>query len=266
MQHIESTSPPGCGSIAGVGASKRAASRKGLIVFSLALSCGGRSDLGGVAPSASSTCLEPPSAGVAPSGSSTCPEPPSAVPHPGSLELPGSTYEIFQIAFHNRCAQTIWPAWVHSGGYDVSVTDPSFWAPIEAGQCHVTDMYHGSVVEVAFWGRTRCSFDDQGNGSCETGDCGQFVCATWKQPPDATVYDTWYGFAGGYNVPMAVETPGCDARDCRFELGECEEGARKEGACGVAACTAICPSSSPCCHEYSNGCSMGADIDITFCP
>src|SRR5882762_9377624 len=99
-------------------------------------------------------------------------------------------------------------------------------------------------------------------------DCGGFIChsAFSDVPHDATTYDFGSGFRGGYNVPMLVTTPGCEARQCSFDLDACPDASRVVGACGVAACFDVCPSASECCHPYSNGCFAGSDVDLTFCP
>lgn len=230
----------------------------GVLACSLVLSCGARSDAD-------------PSAGAIPV--STCPEPESAVPPTESMEPPSSDLgPTFQVVLQNRCAETIWPAWGRTGGLDQTQADPAFWLPVGPGDQHAVTMAGIVTVEVAFWGRTRCVFDQQGNGSCETGDCGGFMCSGGisgliEEPRDATVYDLGYGFLHDYNVGMSVRTAGCDDKECQYDLGQCPESALTVTACGNAACTGVCPSSaSSCCHEFSDGCFGGADITITFCP
>jgi hypothetical protein len=198
------------------------------------------------------------------------------VPDAGSLELqPGTPYSTFQVRFHNHCAETIWPAWDRTGGLDQTVPDPTLWAPLSAGEDRADTIHYKVFTESAFWGRTKCGFDAQGKGSCETGDCGGFVC--WAKgsiplhqyPSNATIYAFEFGFVpDGYNVPLAVATPGCPTRECSFDLSTCPAAMRTTGACGGSACTAMCPSaaSSTCCHQYANGCFDGGDVDFTFCP
>jgi hypothetical protein len=218
------------------------------ILLSLVVSCGARSGL-----------TEP---------ISSCPEPASAVPDPGSLTLECGAYETFQVTLHNQCAETIWPAWTRTGGFDLSVLDPSFWAPLSPGESHDVTIYYCGSREIALWGRTRCSFDEQGQGACETGDCGGFVCPIGvnNTPNDATTYNSQFGFHRHYNVPMRVTKSGCEARQCSFDLDECSDASRVVGACGVASCSDVCPSASECCHMYANGCLLAGDIDLTFCP
>jgi hypothetical protein len=177
-------------------------------------------------------------------------------------------YTTFQLTLHNQCTETIWPAWKRTGGLDQTAPDPSLWAPLSPGESHTVTVYYIVDLEIELWGRTRCSFDAQGQGACETGDCGAFACPIdfGGTPRDATIYDFGHGFDTGYNVPMRVTTPGCDTKECSFDLAECPEASRVAGACGVAGCSAMCPSTSACCHPYSNGCSSGSDVDLTFCP
>jgi hypothetical protein len=85
-----------------------------LIVLSLVASCGAKSEL--------------------PQPISSCPEPASAVPDPGSLMLGQGEYETAQVTLHNQCAETIWPAWTRTGGFDATVLDPSLWAPLSPGE------------------------------------------------------------------------------------------------------------------------------------
>jgi hypothetical protein len=178
-------------------------------------------------------------------------------------------YETFQVTLHNRCAETIWPAWTRTGGLDGSILDPSWWVPLSPGESHEVPVYYSGSREIGLWGRTRCSFDEQGQGACETGDCGGFVCpilVVGPAPRDATMYDSQAGFHSTYNLPMRVTKPGCEARQCSFDLDACAGASRVVGACGVAGCTDVCPSASGCCHTYSDGCLLAADVDLTFCP
>lgn len=61
------------------------------------------------------------------------------------------------------------------------------------------------------WGRTGCTFDADGRGACETGDCaGELVCKLSGKPPSTlaefTLGDTvdYYDISvvDGFNVPM----------------------------------------------------------------
>lgn len=217
------------------------------IVLLLVVACGGRSELVETI--------------------SSCPDPDSAVPYPGSLMLGPGAYETLTVTLRNQCAQTIWPAWKRTGGLDASVPDPSLWAPILPEESREVTIYYLGPLEIALWGRTRCSFDEQGRGACETGDCGGFTCFHGETPGDATTYDFFKrAFLGAYNVPLRKRAPGCDALECRFDLDGCADASRVAGACGVAACTNVCPSASGCCDMFADVCLLGGEVDFTFCP
>ncbi|PSN38884.1 Thaumatin-like protein [Blattella germanica] len=57
-----------------------------------------------------------------------------------------------------------------------------------------------------FWVRTGCSFDENGNGHCETGDCGnKLECAGAAGEPPATLVEFTLNGAGGqdfYDVSL----------------------------------------------------------------
>ena len=69
--------------------------------------------------------------------------------------------------FVNNTNQTIWVG---------AVGNPGYPAPNNGGwelAAHATmDVFTTNDWAGLFWGRTGCSFDSQGNGTCETGDCG----------------------------------------------------------------------------------------------
>jgi hypothetical protein len=205
------------------------------------------------------------SSGPALGGGSGCPEPASALPDAGGLELSTGPYSTSQVTLHNHCSETIWPAMGRTG-LDQTIADPSLRTPISPGASSSATLHYVVVLEVKFWGRTRCAFDEQGKGACETGDCGGFVCPIFDNdyPHDATVFALGVGYLEGFNVPMRVAVSGCEPVECGFDLDTCPAASRSVGACGsVVACTSMCPSS--CCPS-SNGCSPGGDVDITFCP
>ncbi|TVT98634.1 hypothetical protein EJB05_56069, partial [Eragrostis curvula] len=102
----------------------------------------------------------------------------------------------------NRCSFTVWPA-ASPGGGGVKLEPGESWAlnvPAGTGR--------GSV-----WARTGCSFDNEGNGSCQTGDCGGVLACTGSGNPPVTMAEYYVGketeknffdisLADGFNVPM----------------------------------------------------------------
>lgn len=113
--------------------------------------------------------------------------------------------------FVNNMNQTVWPAsqgnsgqltpngggWQMAPGSTMSITVPGTWSG-------------------RFWGRTGCSFNASGVGSCQTGDCaGLLACnGAGGQTPASLAEMTLLGGAGndvydvsfvdGFNVPITV--------------------------------------------------------------
>src|SRR5262245_16766217 len=70
--------------------------------------------------------------------------------------------------FVNRCNETVWVGALGNPGK--SIPNGGGWA-IGAGQS--TNLTIPSGWAGRFWGRRNCHFDQNGNGSCDTGDCGR---------------------------------------------------------------------------------------------
>ncbi|GAB7345316.1 hypothetical protein MBLNU457_3671t1 [Dothideomycetes sp. NU457] len=114
----------------------------------------------------------------------------------------------------NRCQETIYPGIVTQGG-----TGPSSGGfqltPGSSRNQTVSNNWQGRV-----WGRTNCSFNNQGTAqgggsACSTGDCGGTVnCQATGQTPvtlaeftlDGGNSQTFYDISivDGYNLPMAI--------------------------------------------------------------
>lgn len=170
--------------------------------------------------------------------------------------------------FQNRCAQTVWPGFGRTCGRDQSKADDALWAPIEAGATHAATVHAVVQAEIALWGRTGCTFDAQGVGHCETGDCGGVICATEVNvlPADATMYAHYIGYRSGYNLPMTVDGACCGPRACSYDLKSCPADAQVLGGASVIGCKADCDVAGACCRLSPNGCYGGGDITVTFCP
>jgi len=188
--------------------------------------------VGGVSTEAGGTGDQPPS--------DTPALPPFVPPQIGPLGA-------FQVAFHNRCAQTVWPAWGSTGGLDNSVIDPQLWLPM-APQSDRTVIVYGGVGEIGFWGRTGCRFDRAGIGVCETGECGGFICPIRinQFPANATAFLLEQGFLSGYNVALAAEGSICGKHECSAPA--CDRG---------SGCNFVQP---------PNNVPSYGDLDFTFCP
>ncbi len=256
----------------------------------LAVACGGEAKLDGAAAGAASAGSAGASAGSAgsaganasagdPSTGGRCAEPASAVPDAFSFEPPEiGPLGSFVVTIQNRCTQTVWPAWGSTGGLDNSVVDPQIWLPLSPGTDRTVTVY-GGVREVAFWGRTRCNFDQHGNGKCETGEtseCSAFVC-NGSGPPSATVFDLSEGFLNGYNLPMRVDGATCGSHDCVADVHRCVAAHAVQDDCGTTiGCSDLClGDAAQCCSQIGSGCGStrspnnlpdNGDLVITFCP
>jgi hypothetical protein len=203
-----------------------------------------------------------------------CAEPASGIPDLGAFQPPPGPLVTYQVTLHNRCAQTVWPAWGTSGGLDNSVIDTQLWLPMSPASDRSVKVY-GGVREIGFWGRTGCSFDGIGVGACATGDCGAFVCPIEINvfPLSATVFVLEEGFLEGYNLPLRVEGPTCGNHECVLDARTCSDASVVKDACGrTIACNDLCDTPpGHCCMRVGSGCtdgnpSDGGDLVVTFCP
>lgn len=122
----------------------------------------------------------------------------------------------------NSCKETIWPAITpgenfNGGGFSLKIGQSIvFSAPVG---------WSGRI-----WGRTGCSFDKAGNGTCQTGSCGNTLKCSASGKTPATLaeftlstvdyYDV--SLVDGFNVPMTI-TPinghgNCSIAGCDHDL------------------------------------------------
>lgn len=95
-----------------------------------------------------------------------------AVARAALLQQKAAQNTIVPLIITNRCSDTIWPA-VHTDG---GQGPESHGFELAAGSSKNSTMktdWHGRV-----WGRTNCTFDNKGFGSCGTGDCGGNLTCT----------------------------------------------------------------------------------------
>ena len=113
----------------------------------------------------------------------------------------------------NWCSDDIYPAFITQGGEGPK--ENGFQLSSGANQTiYVTSDWQGRV-----WGRTNCSFSDNGHSSggsaCSTGDCGGALnCEIAGQSPatlaeftlQGSMQQTYYDISlvDGYNLPMAI--------------------------------------------------------------
>ncbi|PWZ30132.1 Nuclear pore complex protein NUP96 [Zea mays] len=69
--------------------------------------------------------------------------------------------------FTNRCGDTVWPGLLSGSGTPPLETTGFALAPGQLRSLYVPQGWSGR-----FWGRSGCTFDASGKGSCATGDCG----------------------------------------------------------------------------------------------
>ncbi|KAK3149790.1 hypothetical protein QOZ80_3AG0222870 [Eleusine coracana subsp. coracana] len=141
----------------------------------------------------------------------------------------------------NKCPFTVWAAAVPSGGGKQMASGETWSIDVPAGTT-------GGRV----WARTGCSFDGNGNGRCETGDCGGVLqCSQYGQPPNTLAEFALNQFMNldffdislidGFNVPMdfAGDGAGCPKGRprCRADIiDQCPAELKVPGGCNNA-CT-----------------------------
>jgi hypothetical protein len=142
----------------------------------------------------------------------------------------------------NNCQFTVWAAAVPGGGKQ-----------LENGQSWQIDVPAGTTGG-RVWARTGCSFDGNGNGKCQTGDCGGVLqCTQYGQPPNTLAEFGLNQYMGldffdmslvqGFNVPMdflpAGDGAGCPKGGprCRADVtARCPAQLQVPGGCDDA-CT-----------------------------
>nr|AAV65287.1 thaumatin-like protein [Thuja occidentalis] len=153
----------------------------------------------------------------------------------------------------NQCGYTVWAAGLPGGGKQ-----------LDQGQTWSVDVAAGTKG-ARFWGRTGCSFDGSGRGSCQTGDCGGQLSCTLSGAVPATLaeyslngndnkdfYDV--SLVDGFNVPLSINptNTGCTAPACKADVN--------------AACPAELKVNSGCnsaCNVFQTDqyCCRGANVD-----
>ncbi|GAY48426.1 hypothetical protein CUMW_111570 [Citrus unshiu] len=105
----------------------------------------------------------------------------------------GATFEI-----RNNCPFTVWAAAVPGGGRQLN-----------RGQTWTINVNPGTK-QARIWARTKCTFNAEGRGRCETGDCnGLLQCQAYGAPPNTLAEYALNQFNNldfydidGFNVPM----------------------------------------------------------------
>ncbi|XP_043692271.1 LOW QUALITY PROTEIN: thaumatin-like protein 1 [Telopea speciosissima] len=200
----------------------------------------------------------------------------------------GATFEV-----QNQCSYTIWAGASPGGGKQ-----------LDSGQSWTIDVSAGTTGG-RIWGRTSCNFDGNGQGSCETGDCGRLQCQGYGSPPNTLAefalnqYQNLDFFdislVDGFNIPMDFSPTSGDCKGIRCSAdinGECPQELKAPGGCNNP-CTVYktdeycCTSGSCSATDYSRffkercpdaysypkddqtstfTCPGGTNYKVVFCP
>eukprot|EP01018_Ginkgo_biloba_P018658 Gb_14848 [translate_table: standard] len=180
----------------------------------------------------------------------------------------------------NSCNYTVWPGisgnsgTLSTTGFELSPGQESITLSAPAG-------WNGRL-----WGRTVCTFDSKGKGTCATGDCGgSLKCNGMQGQPPATLAEfTIDEFEGkdfydvslvdGFNLPIIVTPKGsngtCSTAGCISDINlscprelQVHDGGRGRVVACKNACLAFGNGSSP---EYCNKPSSYSKLFKTACP
>ncbi|KAJ3680778.1 hypothetical protein LUZ60_015267 [Juncus effusus] len=138
-----------------------------------------------------------------------------------------------QLILVNNCAQSVWPGIQGSSGHP-SLNLGGFL--LDSAQEVYFDVPFGWSGRI--WARNGCSFDNNGKGSCQTGDCaGQLHCNGLGGTPPATVVEMTFGtqqsplhyydvsLVDGFNIPVSMSPVGggvgCGVASCDVDLNVC---------------------------------------------
>lgn len=174
-----------------------------------------------------------------------------------------------QLIVVNNCRESIWPGILGSAGQATPKDGGFHLGSGEEVVLDVPEKWSGRI-----WGRQGCNFDNNGKGSCVTGDCSnQLHCNGKGGVPPATVVEMTLGTSNspmhfydvslvdGFNLPVSMKPVGggigCGVASCDVDLNVCCPSAlevKSEGK--VVGCKSAClamQSAKYCCTgNYSN--------------
>lgn len=133
----------------------------------------------------------------------------------------------------NQCTYTVWAAASPGGGRQ-----------LDQGQTWTIDVAAGTTMG-RVWGRTGCTFDANGQGSCQTGDCnGLLECQGYGSPPNTLAEYALnqannldyidISLVDGFNIPMDFDptTDVCRGVNCTADInGQCPAELQAPGGC-----------------------------------
>nr|XP_018673866.1 PREDICTED: thaumatin-like protein isoform X2 [Musa acuminata subsp. malaccensis] len=150
------------------------------------------------------------------------------------LFIPISLSCEIQLVLVNHCKDGVWPGVLGSAGHN-SPEGGGFHLGV--GQETVLDVPSGWSGRI--WGRQGCCFDENGKGSCDSGDCGGLLrCNGTGGTPPATVVEMTLGthrsplhfydvsLVEGFNLPVTIAPvgggKGCGGvAGCQVDLNTC---------------------------------------------
>jgi Thaumatin family len=194
----------------------------------------------------------------------------------------------------NQCSYTVWAAASPGGGRQLN-----------SGETWTLNVAAGTTG-ARIWGRTGCSFDSNGNGKCQTGDCGKLVCTGYGSPPNTLAEFALNQYANkdfydislvdGFNIPMNfVPAGGCNSAgahcsanvnaNCPSQLkttggclNPCQVFKTNEYCCNSGTCSAttyskyfknLCPQAYSYPKDDASStftCPAGTNYNVVFCP
>ncbi|KAJ3674442.1 hypothetical protein LUZ60_005058 [Juncus effusus] len=167
----------------------------------------------------------------------------------------------------NQCSYTVWAAAYPGGGQQLN-----------SGQTWTLNVPAGTTGG-RIWGRTGCKFDGNGNGNCQTGDCGgKLACTAYGAPPDTLAefglnqyanqdfYDI--SLVDGFNIPMdfVPTSNGCTSNiHCAADINsQCPNELKTTGGC-YNPCQ-VFKTDEYCCNSGSCGPTTYSKFFKNLCP
>jgi regulation of enolase protein 1 (concanavalin A-like superfamily) len=160
-----------------------------------------------------------------------------------------------QFVITNNCAETVWVA--GAGNPTPVFNGSSGGLELPAGAT-VTTSLPTPWVGGRFWGRRQCTFDANGKGSCQTGDCGGLQCqhagagntslAEFTLTGSATGADNYdISLVDGFDFPLSVQLNDPNPAHainaaCQVDLrSSCPAGQQMLNSAGqVVGCKSLC--------------------------
>lgn len=145
----------------------------------------------------------------------------------------------------NSCKETIWPGIAQNNN---SNGDGFTLKPGQSAVFTAPPGWSGRI-----WGRTSCQFNKNGNGTCQTGSCGNSIKCSGPGNPPASIAEFTLGqpdfydvsLVDGFNLPLVV-TPingkgNCSAAGCESDLrSNCPPELAMRSAGKIVACRSAC--------------------------